>query len=177
MEIWKAIKGFEGIYEVSNTGKVRSLNYRSTGRVQELKQCRDKDGYLHVNLCRSGEGYNSLVHRLVAAAFLQLPIAERANEVNHINERKSDNRVENLEYVSREENINHGTLPRRLGTARSKAVVGVDAATGKQVFYFAKIVDAERLGLSRNAISAACHGKRKTPYCGIIWRFEEVMPV
>lgn len=176
METWKAISGFEGMYEVSNTGKVRSLNYRKTGRAKELKQCRDKDGYLHVNLCRCGKGRKSLVHRLVAAAFVPPPTGACANEVNHINERKDDNQAKNLEYVSRGENINHGTLPQRLGFVRSKSIVGFDAVTGVQIFRFGKIGEAEQVGFCRKAISNACHGRRKTPYRGVVWQFEEVMP-
>lgn len=96
-EIWKEIADVDG-YLVSNQGRVKSLNYRRTGKTQLLKLS-DNNGYRIVNL--RGKPY--LVHRLVAQAFISNP--ENKTEVNHINCITSDNRVENLEWVSKNENI------------------------------------------------------------------------
>lgn len=111
MENWKAIPGFEGRYEVSDHGRVRSLPHevaigngaeRTTrGHLLKLQQARN--GYLMVSL---GRRYKHMgVHRLVASAFLPNP--EELPEVNHRNLNKTDNRVENLEWVSKHENMDH----------------------------------------------------------------------
>jgi hypothetical protein len=101
-EEWRDIPGYEGMYEVSNTGKVRSMGY---GRVRELTPSPQNNGYLHVTLCKSRAKKGMLVHALVALAF----IGSRPNkmQINHKNGNKHDNRVENLEYVTSKENIRH----------------------------------------------------------------------
>ena len=105
IEIWKPVKEFEGLYEVSNLGQVRSLNYKRTKGTKILKLVIDKDGYLRVNLYKNGKQYNKKVHRLVTAAFIPNP--EGKTEVNHIDGNKTNNRVENLEWVTHSENIQH----------------------------------------------------------------------
>lgn len=101
-EVWKAIDDYIN-YEVSNTGKVRSLNYLRSGRVQELKQkTRKSDGYKEVCLSKNGETRGFLVHRLVAAAFLansdNLPV------INHKDEHPNNNLVSNLEWSTVQHN-------------------------------------------------------------------------
>lgn len=98
-EIWKEIDGLDG-YLVSDQGQVKSLNYRRTGKEQILKQS-ETGGYKVVCL----QGKNFYVHRLVAEAFI--PNLENKTEVNHINCITTDNRAENLEWVSKNENISH----------------------------------------------------------------------
>ena len=99
-EIWKTVKGYEGIYEVSSLGRVRKM---STGLI--LRQGSDRDGYAKVSL-RNGEGFRQHgVHRLVAAAFIPNPL--RLPMVNHKNEVKNDNRVENLEWCNNSYNVTY----------------------------------------------------------------------
>lgn len=98
-EIWKKIDGVDG-YLVSDQGRLKSLNYRRTGKEQFLKQS-ETNGYKVVCL----QGKNFYVHRLVAEAFIPNP--ENKTEVNHINCITSDNRADNLEWVSKNENISH----------------------------------------------------------------------
>ena len=73
-EIWKPIKGYEGLYEVSNFGRIKSLNYNHTGKGKILKQNQIMNGYKLVMLYKDGNGKNYLVHRLVAEAFYQIQI-------------------------------------------------------------------------------------------------------
>lgn len=111
MEIWKDIKGYEGLYQVSNLGRVKSLArkvIKAYGAEHNLKEKlrvinSDNVGYQVVRL-HNGKGKTFKVHRLVAKAFLGEP---NGLEVNHIDGDKSNNKVENLEYCTRGENLKH----------------------------------------------------------------------
>lgn len=115
MEIWKDIKGYEGLYQVSNYGNVKSLNYLRTGKERILKQGTRKGGYKRVALCNNGEMKFYLVHRLVAEVFLENP--RNLPQVNHKDENSSNNHVSNLEWCTPKENSNYGTRNKRIGNA------------------------------------------------------------
>ena len=104
-EVWKPIKGYEGLYEISNLGRVKSLNYRGTGKEKILKNIEDYKGYLEVCLTKNGRHKIFRVHRLVAEAFIPNP--ENKPCVDHINTIKNDNRIENLRWVTNKENNNN----------------------------------------------------------------------
>lgn len=121
MEIWKSIKGYEDLYEVSNLGRVNSLFTRK-GKIMKPKL--ERDGYLRIGFWKDGKQKYYNIHRLVAEAFLDKK-EDYQNQINHINKIKSDNRVENLEWVSNIENhfhknLNNNTTSKYVGVAWSK---------------------------------------------------------
>ena len=168
-EVWKDVVGYEGFYKVSNKGNVRSVErrnsrgYRLAGRI--LKPGHDNDGYLHVVLCKNGKRKTTTVHRLVAEAFIPNP--ESLPQVNHIDEVKDNNNVENLEWCDARYNSNHGTRNERMAQAQSKKVIAVNAKTG-DVVEFNSTMDAERKGYSQGCVAAACRGVYKTNYGKLI---------
>lgn len=104
-EVWKPIKDYEGLYEISNLGRVKSFNYRGSGKEKILKNTECRWGYLTVSLTKSGKCKVFKVHRLVAEAFIPNP--ENKPCVDHINTIRTDNRVKNLRWVTYKENSNN----------------------------------------------------------------------
>lgn len=166
-EIWKDIPGYEG-YMVSDQGEVKSLNYRHTGKEQILIPVKNRDGYLRVGLCKDGKRKDCYVSLLVWEAF-NGPIPE-GYEVNHINENKEDNRLDNLNLMTRKENCNWGTRTRRAAKTQSKMVEQY-TLDGNHICTWFSVKGIEReLGYFQTHISACCLGKCKTAY-GFVWRF------
>lgn len=174
-EIWKDIKGYEGLYQVSSLGNIRSLNYNNQNRVQILKTAKQKNGYLVVGLSKNGNTKCARVHRLVAKEFIDNPYGKES--VNHINGNKADNRVENLEWCTQTENMQHA---KRTGlwkiegkdNYKSKKIIQMDL-NGKIIKSFDCIREAGRfLGRENKAsqIMEVCKGKRNTAY-GYKWRY------
>ena len=170
LEIWKDVKGYEGLYQVSNTGKVRSLHYRKTDKVCELKPYLMKTGYCRVHLHKpNGEIEDFLIHRLVAEAFIPNP--DNLPQVNHKDECKTNNCVENLEWCDNFYNSNYGTHNERVGKAHSKTVFQI-TLDGKFVKEWKSTREVERiLGINTTCISLACRGIYKTAG-GYIWRYK-----
>lgn len=113
-EMWKNVVGYEGIYEVSNLGKIRTKEGKQTKtkrhgirtwKQRELKQKTDKNGYKRVGLWKDGKEKTHLVHRIVAEVFLE-KIPEK-EIINHKNGNPNDNRVENIEWCNYRENLEH----------------------------------------------------------------------
>lgn len=104
MERWRDIKGYEGLYQISNCGRVKSLKYC---KEKILKSIKSSNGYLQVNLYKDGKRKYFLVHRLVATAFIYN--IENYSQINHKDEIKSNNYVSNLEWCDYSYNNNYGT--------------------------------------------------------------------
>ena len=127
-ELWKDVEGFEGLYQVSTWGNVRSLdrhvntmgNSKRLVKGKILKGSPDKDGYLIVHFRKDGKEFAFKKHRLVALAFISNP--ENKSQVNHIDENKTNNYVCNLNWMTCKENINHGTHNERCAKSNSKKV-------------------------------------------------------
>ena len=103
MEKWKEIKGFEGLYEISSYGRIKSLKEHNRGK--EIVPRFDKHGYLRLNLSNNGNKKTFYIHRLVAENFV--PLVNGKNTVNHIDGYRLNNKVSNLEWLTLEENLQH----------------------------------------------------------------------
>ena len=189
-EIFIPMRGFEGIYSISNLGRIRS---ERNGII--LSMWEDKDGYLRVNLKVKGEVYQRLVHRLVGENFISNPYNKK--QINHKNGIRNDNRVENLEWVTALENQRHkfnvlGYFPskeciqkmiegakryannpeekkkraKKMRETFSKKII--DITTG--IIYNSQHEASEKLNCSQGLISLVCSGIRSSTK-GHIFRF------
>lgn len=168
-EVWRDIPGWEG-YMISDQGRVKSLNYRHTCKEKILRPWKERKNYLHVDLWKDGKVKRFLVHRLVWIAF-NGPIPD-GYECNHINEDKTDCRLENLNLMTRKENCNWGTRNRRAAKSKSKMVEQYTLDGTHTCTWFSTIGIKRELGYSMGNISECCNGIRKTAY-GYIWKYAE----
>ena len=154
-EIWKDIAEYEGFYQVSNRGNVRSVDRRGLQgygrRERMLKPGYTSRGYLQVNLTKNGKSKTRTVHRLVAETFIPNP--ENSLQVSHIDKIKDNNNVENLEWYSSKYNKRYGARSKRFG----EKVRAVNAETG-EVLTFNSTQEAGRNGYSYGGVAAACRG-------------------
>ena len=166
-EIWRTIKGYEGQYQVSDQGRVRSLKF---GEERILKPVRMPNGYLKVNLCKNGEKKTYRVHSLVAQTFIPNP--DNLPQVNHKDEDKENNSVQNLEWCDQKYNINYGTRTQRQAEKLSKPILQY-TKSGEFVREWKSTHDVERnLGYFHNYISSCCNGRYKSSY-NFIWKFKD----
>lgn len=171
MEVFKDIDGYESLYQISNYGRVKSLWY---GKERINKPTKESNGYLQVQLCKKGKQKKHLIHRLVAQAFINNP--DNLPQVNHKNEIKTDNRVENLEWCSVRYNMNYGTINQRrsekqINGLQSKPVYQY-SIDGQFIKEYPSIREIERqLGYASGNISQCCRGEQKTAY-GYIWHYK-----
>ena len=157
IEEWKPVVGYEGVYEVSNTGKVKVLErrtpYKSGPTVairpeKILSLSTDKDGYKIVTLTKQGNSTTKKVHRLVAEAFIDNPLL--LPQVNHINGIKSDNSAGNLEWCSARDNIRHKFSV--LGYSQRNVRAGKKVITGDGHKYVSIKSAARAFGVSTGTI-------------------------
>ena len=183
-EVWKDVVGYENIYMISNKGNIYSVGRKDTiGRRcggRTLRPRNHKHGYLHVALRKNGIRKNKLMHRLVAEAFIPNP--KNFLEVNHLDENKKNNCVENLEWCDTKYNVNYGTRNNRAGNKISKKVKAVNVING-DVIIFKSTLEAGRKGYSQSSVASACRGVFKTStgkliggdgrtYKGYKWHYE-----
>lgn len=165
IEIWIDIKDYEGLYQVSNFGRVKNVKRNSI-----LKASDTGNGYLMVILCKNGKKKMNLVHRLVAQAFIPNPLNLPC--VNHKiegYEGKQINTVENLEWCTVAYNNSYGTHIERCAKAKSKPVLQY-SLDGKLIMEWSSIREARKLFGSH--IQQCCIGKLKQTH-GYIWKYKE----
>ena len=184
-EIWKPIKGYEGLYEVSNFGRIKSLKrlVKSHNKWGEcyitinekiLKTSDNKLGYLFVKLFKNNKAKTYYIHRLVAEHFIPNP--NNYKEVNHKDENKTNNVVTNLEWCDRKYNVNYSNRTKRVTEKLknkkewSKPVIQY-TLDGQFVKEWESINEADRNGYNHGHIAACCLGKRKT-HKGFIWEYK-----
>lgn len=168
-EYWKPVVGYEGLYMVSNWGRVKSIKF---GKERILKQ-NIRRGYYYVGLSKNGIVKNYYVHRLVAEAFI-----DNTNNypcINHKDECKTNNNVINLEWCTYKYNSNYGTAIQRTSQKRingkcSKKVYQ-HTLDGQFVREWESIQECGRNGFNPACICMCCKGKQKT-YKGYIWKYK-----
>ena len=163
-EYWKPVVGYEGHYQVSNFGRVKSIKF---GKEIILKQ-NIRGGYYIVNLSKNGIVKTYLVHRLVAEAFIDN--TDNLPEVNHKDENKLNNNVDNLEWCTHEYNINYGTRNKKVSKKLSKPVLQY-TLDGEFVREWKSTIECGRNGYDQGHVAACCNGKLKT-YKGFIWEYK-----
>lgn len=173
MEIWKPIKNYEGFYEVSSYGNVRSLDRvvnQANGSIghykgKVLKGEIDYKGYKRFRLSKNNKTQKIFGHRLVAEAFIPNP--ENKPFVNHIDETQDNNRVENLEWCTYKENMNHGTIQKRLSELKKKKIICITDSRK-----FNSVNEASSFyNIPRRSISNVLSGARKRVY-GLQFKYD-----
>lgn len=184
-EEWKPIKGYENLYEISNYGRVRSLDkyVKSKNGSMQFRKGKliiphipnKKAPHYQIQLWKNGAYKYFYIHQLVYIAFVgQIP---EGMQVNHLNENGIDNRLENLNLMTPKENSNWGTRNKRIGSKqingkRSKKINQL-TLSGELVNIWASTMEIERkLKFCHSTISKCCKGKLKTAY-NYIWKYAD----
>ena len=172
-ELWVSISGFEGRYEVSNMGNVRSLRYRKVkGRVSNMSPGAERGGYLYCILMVGGKGTKFKVHRLVAAAFIPTTGSNQTLVVNHKDGNVKNNKVDNLEWVTQAENLRHSKTALKRGLP--DVPVEVSRLTGEFVGSYGSCKSAAKiLGLDPAAVWRTMAGKYRHTKGYVITRLTE----
>ena len=176
--MWKDIKGYEGIYRVSDTGVVQRISYIGCSQRKHklpytIAYMTDKDGYKKVPLYKDKKVKNFFVHRLVATAFIPNP--ENKSQVNHKDGAKDNNNVDNLEWVTQSENRRHcleHLNPHLRNNKLSKVVYQFDLS-GKLIAIYPSTKEAHRVtGIPQGSIAKVARGEGFTCH-GFIWKYEK----
>lgn len=197
-EIWKDVVGYEGLYQVSNMGRIATLSHTieclsdyngiKVKKTFNIKQCLrklylGKHGYVECTL-RNGKRIKLMkVHRIVAEAFIPNP--QNLSSVNHKDEDKTNNHIDNLEWCTHKYNSNYGTRNKRIKSSlsnahknglynnsyrlKSKPIIGISLSDNSTIF-FKKSLDLEKQGFERHIVSKCCRNLR-LDYKGYKWMF------
>lgn len=183
-EVWKDLVGYEGLYKISNLGKVKRLTRKYSNQYKSKQISKEKilkgnkiqNGYLQVKLIKENKSKNLLIHRLVAITFIENP--SNYEIVNHKDENKTNNCASNLEWCSVDYNNNYGTKPDRI--SKNHSIIGAEKAKKKVAQFnkknelvntFESITEAsKKTNIKICNISECCKQKRKTAG-GYIWKF------
>lgn len=164
-EVWKPVPNYEGLYDVSNFGRVRSLY-----RYKVILKPQLQKGYCYVDLCKDGKKKRYSIHRLVWETF-NSSIPEDY-EINHIDENPLNNCISNLSAVSHKTNINWGTRNKKVSVAmtngKESKKVGQCTPNGELVHVWPSTAEAGRNGYNQGNVAACCRGV-KPQYKGFIW--------
>ena len=187
IEIWKTAvydgEIYEGLYQVSNLGRILSLDYLHTGKPKLRKPRKRKDGYLQVTLSKNGEDKTCLVHRLVAETFI--PNHENKPCINHKIEGEKGKKINmvffnedgtidkeksTIEWVTYEENNNYGSHNERMAKTKSKPVLQL-SLDGELIREWESTHECGRNGFNQGAVAACCRGELKQ-YKGFLWMYK-----
>lgn len=174
-EIWRDIEDYEGLYQVSDLGRVRSLDHYAKskggslhfvkGRI--LKGTKYKNGYLCVMLCKNGIAKHHYIHRLAGEAFIPNP--DNLPEIDHINRIRTDNRLENLRWA--DDRLQYDNSGTRKSLSKPVLQYTLDM---EFVAEYPSTAEAERqTGINNSKICQVCKGKRKSAG-GYIWKYKEL---
>lgn len=180
-EIWKDIKGYEGLYQISNLGRVKSLNYNKTGE-HRLKKVESGKRYFSVTLWKDKTPKTFSIHRLVCESFNEIPkrlggMKTKELQVNHKDGDTHNNKSENLEWCTASENNNEKLHCKNLSKSlrnnpkKSTPIKGVKL-DGSQVTFYPSFREATRNGFDQRAIKRVCDGVCKQ-HKGYKWEYVE----
>ena len=187
-EIWRTAvydgELYEGLYKVSNLGRILSLNYRNTGKAELRTPVENTDGYFQVNLRKNGNTKTCYVHRLIAETFLENP--ENKPCINHKIEGDEGKKINmvifnedgtvdeertTIEWVTPKENSNYGTHNERIAKAKSKPVLQL-SLSGELIREWPSTMECGRNGFNQGNVAACCRGE-KPQYKGFLWMFAD----
>lgn len=176
-EIWKDIPGYEGLYQVSTFGNVVSLNYNHTRERRMRIPRADRGGYLYLCLHKGGVTTTKKIHRLVAEAFIANP--NNYPQINHKDECKTNNNVDNLEWCDQAYNNRYGSRMRkvldahkRVGSPKAERPVVKLDKYGTIIDEFISISEAARqVGVRRESLRDCVLGRQRT-CVGYVWRYK-----
>ena len=178
MEEWRDIEDYKGLYQVSNMGRVKSLErtvwngrgYYVTIHERILKPKKDRGGYLQVHLCKDGKAKFYTVHKLVATVFCENP--EGYTEINHKDEDKTNNNADNLEWCSKSYNNSYNGRAKKAGKKISKPVIGINKVSGL-ILEFPSAREAEKeTGIAHQSICSCLKGRLKSTG-GYVWYYAD----
>lgn len=178
---WKDIPGYEGLYQASTDGRIKSLarfnpNSGRAGmfyRQRELKTHIDHNGYLQVRLCKNGKYKTFKVHRLIALTYI--PNANNLPSINHKDENKLNNHIDNLEWCTIKYNNNYNNRQTRISKKREKKILQIDPIKDQIIRIFNSITEAENITGYHKVHIINCCKCRKLLYKGFKWEYYETI--